>query len=81
MSVNAIQKMLDRYCKNAGLPDYISPHKMRATFATTVYANTNDIYAVKDALHHSTIDTSKHYISDKEARIDKAAEAAGTLFQ
>ncbi|MCR5008319.1 MAG: tyrosine-type recombinase/integrase [Oribacterium sp.] len=80
MSVNAIQKMLEKYCEKAGLPDNISPHKMRATFATKVYAETKDIYAIKDALHHSTIDTSKHYISDKEARIDAAAEAAGKLF-
>lgn len=80
MSVSAIQKMLEKYCRNAGLPDYISPHKMRATFATKVYAETKDIYAIKDALHHKTIDTSKHYISDKEERIDKAAEAAGKLF-
>ena len=48
-----------------------------STFATKVYAETKDIYAIKDALHHSNIDTSKHYISDKEARIDAAAEAAG----
>ena len=81
MSVNAIQKMLDNYCKKAELPDYISPHKMRATFATKVYSETKDIYAIKDALHHSTIDTSKHYISDKEKRIDAAAEAAGKLFE
>ena len=80
MSVNAIQKMLEKYCEKAGLPDNISPHKMRATFATKVYAETKDIYAIKDALHHSTIDTSKHYISDKDARIDAAAEAAGKLF-
>lgn len=80
MSVNAIQKMLEKYCEKAGLPDNISPHKMRATFATKVYAETKDIYAIKDSLHHKTIDTSKHYISDKEARIDSAAEAAGKLF-
>ena len=81
MSVNAIQKMVDNYCCKAGLPDYVSPHKMRATFATKVYSETKDIYAIKDALHHSTIDTSKHYISDKEQRIDKAAEAASVLFE
>ena len=81
MSVNAIQKMLDEYCKKAGLPDNITPHKMRATFATKVYSETKDIYAIKDALHHSSIDTSKHYISDKEVRIDTAAEAAASLFK
>lgn len=72
--------MLKKYCKAAGLSDKYSPHKMRATFATKVYAETKDIYAIKDALHHSNIDTSKHYISDKEARIDAAAEAASTFF-
>lgn len=80
MSVNAVQKMLKKYCQAAGLSDKYSPHKMRATFATKVYAETKDIYAIKDALHHSNIDTSKHYISDKEARIDAAAEAAKSLF-
>ena len=80
ISVNAVQKMLKKYCKAAGLSDKYSPHKMRATFATKVYAETKDIYAIKDALHHSNIDTSKHYISDKEARIDAAAEAASTFF-
>ena len=81
ISTNGIRTMLDKYCKTAGLPDNISPHKMRATFATTVYAQTKDVYAIKDALHHSSIETSKHYISGKEQRIDKAAEAAGVLFQ
>ena len=37
MSVNAIQKMLEKYCEKTGLPDNISPHKMRATFTTKVY--------------------------------------------
>ena len=54
---------------------------MRAAFATKVYAERKDIYAKKDALHHSNIDTSKHYISDKEARINAAAEAARLFFK
>ncbi|MCR5099617.1 MAG: tyrosine-type recombinase/integrase [Lachnospiraceae bacterium] len=81
ISVNAVQKMMKKYCRAANLPDNISPHKMRATFATKVYAETKDIYAIKDALHHSSIDTSKHYISDKEKRIDAAAEAASSFFE
>ncbi len=80
MTVSAVQKMMKKYCKISGLPDNISPHKMRATFATKVYEKTKDIYAIKDALHHSTINTSRHYISDKEKRLDAAAAAAGTFF-
>lgn len=81
MGVSSIEKMVKKYCKAAGLPDNISPHKLRATFATTVYKQTKDIYAVKDALHHKSIDTSKHYIGDKEERKQSAAIAAGSMFE
>lgn len=81
LTPDAVQKMLKKYCKAAKLPDNISPHKMRATFATTVYKNTRDIYAIKDALHHASIDTSKHYISDKQERMEMAAQAAQSLFE
>ena len=80
MGVSSIEKMVKKYCKAAGLSDNISPHKLRATFATTVYKQTKDIYAVKDALHHKSIDTSKHYIGDKEERKQSAAIAAGSMF-
>lgn len=81
MGVSSIEKMVKKYCKAAGLPDNISPHKLRATFATTVYKQTKEIYAVKDALHHKSIDTSKHYIGDKEERKQSAAIAAGSMFE
>ena len=80
MGVSSVEKMVKKYCSAAGLPSNISPHKLRATFATTVYKQTKDIYAVKDALHHKSIDTSKHYIGDKEERKRSAALAAGTMF-
>ena len=31
-------------------------------------------------IHHKSIDTSKHYIGDKEERKQAAAAAAGTMF-
>ena len=80
MGVSSVEKMLKKYCRASGLPSNISPHKLRATFATTVYKQTKDIYAVKDALHHKSIDTSKHYIGDKEERKQAAAAAAGAMF-
>lgn len=80
LTVSSAEKMLKKYVLTAGLPDNISPHKMRATFATKVYKETTDIYAIRDALHHKSIDTSKNYISDKEERKEKAADAASVLF-
>ena len=55
----------------AMLPDNFSPHKMRATFATKVYSTTKDIYAVKYAIYHASIGTSKNYISDRVERIER----------
>ncbi len=79
--VSTIEKMMKKYCEAAGLPDNISPHKMRATFATKVYNKTKDIYAVKDSLHHKSIDTSKNYISDEQERKVKAAAAVSDFFE
>ncbi len=70
---NAISHIEDCNDFLEGWDEGIEPYIYLATFATKVYAETKDIYAIKDALHHSNIDTSKHYISDKEARIDAAA--------
>ena len=81
MGVAAVQKMMKKYCSAIDLPDNISPHKLRATFATAVYTDTKDIYAIKDALHHKSIDTSKHYISGRTERLEKASKAAGKLFE
>lgn len=80
LTPDAVQKMLKKYCEAAKLPDNISPHKARATFASTVYKNTKDLYAVRDALHHKSIETSRHYISDKKERMEMAANAAQSLF-
>jgi integrase/recombinase XerC len=49
----------------------VSPHKLRATFGTSLYVATKDIYLVADALGHSNVDTTrKHYaeIPEREKR-------------
>ena len=45
----------------------ITPHKLRSTFGTNLYRETNDIYIVADVLGHKDVNTTrKHYaaISD-----------------
>ncbi|MBE5919707.1 MAG: hypothetical protein E7272_07655 [Pseudobutyrivibrio ruminis] len=78
---NSIEIMMKKHFIAAKLSKKYSPHKMRATFATKVYEVLKDIYAIKDALHHKSIETSKHYIGDKEGRIAAAANAASLLFE
>ena len=52
---------------------------MRASFATNVYNQTKDIYAVKNALHHASLETSKHYIGDETKSKKLAANAMDTI--
>ena len=68
----AVQLMVKKYCAIAvPLKKRMSPHKLRSTYATRLYNETEDIYLVADALGHSDVNTTrKHYaaISDKRRR-------------
>lgn len=37
----------------------VSPHKLRATYATNLYMATRDIYYVSNVLGHSSVETTK----------------------
>ncbi len=68
----AVQLMVKKYCAIAvPLKKRMSPHKLRSTYATRLYNETEDIYLVADALGHSDVNTTrKHYaaMSDKRRR-------------
>lgn len=72
ISQRAVQLMVKKYCSIAvPLKKRMSPHKLRSTYATRLYNETEDIYLVADALGHSDVNTTrKHYaaISDKRRR-------------
>lgn len=60
ISVSAVQRMIKKYA--AAIPNkHITPHKLRSTFATHLYRQTDDIYLVKDALGHKSINTTTRY--------------------
>ncbi|MGN0242400.1 MAG: tyrosine-type recombinase/integrase, partial [Candidatus Weimeria sp.] len=60
ISVSAVQRMVKKYA--AAIPNkHITPHKLRSTFATHLYRQTDDIYLVKDALGHKSVNTTAHY--------------------
>ncbi|HPJ03197.1 MAG TPA: tyrosine-type recombinase/integrase [Candidatus Limiplasma sp.] len=71
----AVEKMVKKY---AGivvpLKKKLSPHKLRSTYATNLYRETQDIYLVAEALGHSDINTTrKHYASMSDKRMREAA--------
>ncbi|SFL89308.1 tyrosine-type recombinase/integrase [Halanaerobium salsuginis] len=63
LSPRTIQLFVKKYAKQAGLSraEKITPHKLRHTFATTLYRQTKDIKVLQDLLGHSNISTTQIY--------------------
>lgn len=69
MSVRSIEYMVCKYASRSVPSKHITPHKLRATFATALYNETGDIYLVADALGHRDITTTRnHYASMTDDR-------------
>ncbi|MBQ9715944.1 MAG: tyrosine-type recombinase/integrase, partial [Clostridia bacterium] len=67
ISVRAVQKLVKKYAKITTPLKKITPHKLRSTYGTALYRETQDIYIVADVLGHRDVNTTKkHYaaISD-----------------
>ena len=76
ISQRAVQIMVKKYSLFAApLKKKMSPHKLRSTYATQLYHETEDIYLVADALGHSDVNTTrKHYAAISEKRRKEAAQ-------
>ena len=62
MSVRAVEKLIKKYASIVTPLKHITPHKLRSTFGTNLYKQTNDIYVVADVLGHKDVNTTrKHY--------------------
>lgn len=67
ISVRTIQELVKKYAKIITPLKKITPHKLRSTFGTNLYRETNDIYLVADYLGHADVNTTKkHYAASSE---------------
>lgn len=76
ISQRAVQLMVKKYCAVAvPLKKRMSPHKLRSTYATQLYHETEDIYLVADALGHADVNTTRrHYAAMSDQRRREAAQ-------
>lgn len=75
MSVRSIERMVQKYAKQVTSLKKITPHKLRSTYGTTLYQETNDIYLVAEVLGHKDVNTTqKHYAASSEERKKRAAK-------
>lgn len=67
MTTAAVQNMIKKFARAAGIDKPITPHKLRKTYGTNLYNKTRDIYLVANALGHDSVTTTtKHYVASDD---------------
>ncbi|MGI5898839.1 MAG: tyrosine-type recombinase/integrase [Christensenellales bacterium] len=67
MTARSIENLVKKFAQHATPLKKISPHKLRSTFGTQLYNETEDIYLVADVLGHSDVNTTrKHYAAQSD---------------
>lgn len=76
ISVRAVEKLVKKYAGLVTNLKKITPHKLRSTYGTALYRETEDIYLVADVLGHSDVNTTRrHYAAQADERRRQAASA------
>lgn len=80
ISSDEVRKIFERY--EGAVPDkHITPHKLRASFATNLYNETGDIRLVQEAMNHANIATTELYIQSDGSNRKKAANIISNLLK
>jgi integrase/recombinase XerC len=75
LSTRQVAQRLSVWLGKAGITKNITPHGLRHTFATHLYASTSNLLLVKRALGHSDISTTEIYTHLADEALEEALEA------
>ena len=80
ISTDAIRDIVDKYSKVIK-GKHITPHKLRASFATNLYNQTGDIRLVQECMNHADISTTQLYVQSDGRNRKKAANIISKLIK
>ncbi len=76
LSVRSVQLILKKKLREANLPDDISPHKLRHSYATHLLDRGADLRAVQDLLGHASLSTTQIYTHLSVAKLKETHKTA-----
>jgi len=71
LSRNAIEDIVRRYARLAGIEKKVTPHTLRHSFATSLIKKGADIRAVQTLLGHASITTTQIYTHVDDKHLQK----------
>lgn len=72
IAARSVQHAFNEARKKAGLPDWVTPHVMRHSFATSSLKNGTDILTLKELLGHKKLATTARYLHLSTAYLKKS---------
>jgi len=74
IAVRSVENLVKKYASKVTTLKKITPHKLRSTYGTSLYQETEDIYLVADVLGHNDVNTTrKHYAAQADMHRRMAA--------
>ena len=76
LTTRAVENIVQKAVRQAGLDPKYSPHKLRHTAATLMYQGGVDMLAIKEILGHENVSTTQIYTHINQQQLKQAVEAS-----
>ncbi|MDP8227956.1 MAG: tyrosine-type recombinase/integrase, partial [Candidatus Electryoneaceae bacterium] len=74
ITTRQVQRRLEQWVAKADITKRVTPHTLRHSFATSVYARTSNLLAVQQALGHASVVTTQIYAHLLDETLEEALE-------